>query len=97
MNHNQSSKKIIDRLRRIEGQVRGIQNMVAEDRYCIDVLTQLTSIVAALEKVEDIMMRRHLETCVTTAIQSGSEREQQEKIGEVMEVLSRFRKYGSGS
>jgi len=88
-NHN---KEVLDRLRRIEGQVRGIQKMVEEERYCIEVLTVLRSVVAALGKVEEAVLRRHLETCVSKAMKSGSEREQDEKINEVMQILSQFRR-----
>lgn len=83
-------KEVLDRLRRIEGQVRGVQKMVEEERYCIEILTVLRSVVAALGKVEEVILRRHLETCVSQAMRSGSEREQDEKIDEVMQVLSQF-------
>jgi DNA-binding FrmR family transcriptional regulator len=88
-----SPKSILDRLKRIEGQIRGIQKMIEEDRYCIEILTQLTSVVAALKGVEDVIMEKHLETCVAEAMQFGSEREKQEKINEIMDILSKFRKY----
>lgn len=93
MQTKNSNKSIISRLRRIEGQIRGIQKMVGEDRYCIDILTQLTSAVAALKGVEDAIMERHLETCVAEAIRSWSEQEKQAKINEVMDLLAKFRKY----
>jgi DNA-binding FrmR family transcriptional regulator len=80
------------RLRKIEGQVKGIQKMINEDRYCIDILMQLKSIKNALIKVEENIMRRHIETCVTDAIKSGSEDKTNEKIVELMEVISKFSK-----
>jgi len=84
---------MIGRLKRIEGQIRGIQKMVEEDRYCIDILTQLTSVAAALKGVEDMVMEQHLGTCVAEAMRSGSEQEKQTKIDEIMDILSKFRRY----
>jgi DNA-binding FrmR family transcriptional regulator len=85
---------VIARLKKIEGQVRGIQKMVSEDRYCIDILTQTASIVSALRRVEDEVMDNHLRTCVADAMQEGAMDERDEKIAEVMTVLKRFRKQG---
>lgn len=87
-----NNKKILDRLKRIEGQVRGIHDMVGADRYCMDVLTQLSSVSSAINRVEDIVLRRHLDSCVSAAIKSGEELEKKEKLDEVMEFLSKFRK-----
>ena len=85
---------VVTRLRRIEGQVRGIERMVVEDRYCMDVLTQTRSIVAALRAVEDLMMESHLNTCVSDAIRLGNDSERSEKVDELMAVLSQYRKHG---
>ena len=84
-------KKLIDRLNRIEGQVRGISRMVAEDRYCIDVLTQLQAVRAALAKVETTMLKEHLGHCVEKAITSGDPAEQRAKVTELVELLDRAR------
>ncbi len=84
--------KILNRLKRIEGQVRGIQEMVKKNRYCIDILTQLSSVTSATNRVEDIVLRRHLDSCVSAAIKSGSGLSKKEKLDEVMEFLKRFRK-----
>lgn len=62
---------ILTRLRRVEGQVRGIQKMVVEDRYCIDVLTQVSAVKAALEAVSLTLLEDHISHCVAEAIQSG--------------------------
>lgn len=86
------NKKILDRLKRIEGQVRGIHDMVNEDRYCMDVLTQLSSVSSAVNRVEDIVLRRHLDSCVSAAIKSGKTQDKKEKLDEVMDFLSKFRK-----
>jgi DNA-binding FrmR family transcriptional regulator len=83
-----------NRLRRIEGQIAGIRRMVAEDRYCVDILTQTSAIVSALRGVEDLVMQNHLQTCVTDAIQGNDPAEKQEKIDELMSVIGKFRKHG---
>ena len=85
---------ITTRLKRIAGQVNGIERMVTEDRYCMDIVTQMTAIVAALRTVEDIVLENHLNTCVANAIRSKEARDQQEKIGEVMGVIGKLRKRG---
>jgi len=90
----EEKKQAVTRLKRIEGQIRGLQKMVTEDRYCIDILTQTASVVSALKGVEDLVMEQHLETCVADAMRSDDERNKQQKIDEVMTVLSKFRKHG---
>lgn len=79
----------LKRLSRIEGQVRGVSRMVSEDRYCIDVLTQLSAIRAALRRVEDEVLRDHVSHCVEHAIASGDAHEQRQKVAELMEVFAR--------
>lgn len=79
----------LKRLGRIEGQVRGIARMVDEDRYCIDVLTQLSAVKAALRRVEDEVLRDHVAHCVEHAIASGDADEQRQKVAELMEVFAR--------
>ena len=81
--------KLLNRLRRIEGQVRGVARMLEEDRYCIDVLTQLQAIRAALTRVETEMLKDHLDHCIETAIVSGDATEQRKKAGELIELLER--------
>jgi DNA-binding FrmR family transcriptional regulator len=77
------------RLHRIEGQVRGISRMVEEDRYCIDVVTQIAAVRAALRRVEEEILRDHVSHCVEHAIASGDKAEQRQKIEELMAVVSR--------
>jgi DNA-binding FrmR family transcriptional regulator len=77
------------RLQRIEGQVRGLTRMVDEDRYCVEVITQVAAVRAALRGVEQEILRDHVAHCVEHAIVSGDEREQRRKISELIEVLSR--------
>jgi DNA-binding FrmR family transcriptional regulator len=77
------------RLNRIEGQVRGLARMVDEDRYCIDIITQIAAVRAALAKVEDELLRDHVGHCVEHAIASGNRTEQRRKIAELVDVLGR--------
>jgi DNA-binding FrmR family transcriptional regulator len=79
-------------LNRIEGQIRGVRKMVVEGRYCVDILTQLHSIIGAIQRVESNILQRHLESCFTHAISGHSEVEKNKKIGEVIELVIRFRK-----
>ena len=83
--------KLLNRLSRIEGQVRGIARMVDEDRYCIDVLTQIQAVRAALTKVETEMLKEHLSHCIEGAIVSGDRDEQRTKAAELIELLERTR------
>jgi DNA-binding FrmR family transcriptional regulator len=77
------------RLRRIEGQVRGLARMVAEDRYCIDIVTQISAVRAALRRAEDEILSDHVGHCVEHAIASGDKREQRRKVNELIGVLGR--------
>jgi DNA-binding FrmR family transcriptional regulator len=79
-------------LRKIEGQVRGVQKMIKEGRYCVDILTQVHSIIGAMQRVEDKIFKKHLEGCVAHALKGKSDLERQKKIDEVMELIRRFRK-----
>jgi CsoR family transcriptional regulator, copper-sensing transcriptional repressor len=79
----------LKRLNRIEGQVRGLSRMVAEDRYCIDVVTQISAVRAALRRVEEEVLRDHVAHCVEHAIVSGNKAEQRRKIAELMDVVGR--------
>lgn len=77
------------RLNRIEGQIRGLSKMVAEDRYCIDIVTQISAVRAALRRVEEEILRDHVAHCVDHAIRSGDKADQRRKIAELMDVVSR--------
>jgi DNA-binding FrmR family transcriptional regulator len=81
--------KLINRLNRIEGQVRGIARMVDEGRYCIDILTKLQAARAALVRVETEMLKDHLGHCIESAIVSGDAGEQRQKAAELVELLQR--------
>ena len=79
----------LTRLRRIEGQVRGLQRMIEDERYCIDILTQVQAVRAALRKVEDEVLKDHVEHCVHNAIRGGNPAEQIEKVDELFRVLEK--------
>jgi DNA-binding FrmR family transcriptional regulator len=80
---------VLKRLKRIEGQVRGLSRMVADDRYCIDIVTQLSAARAALRRAEEEILADHVAHCVEHAIASGNQSEQRRKVAELMEVLGR--------
>jgi len=84
-------KSQLARLGRIEGQVRGIARMIEDERYCIDVLTQIRAVRAALDKVEQETLSDHLQHCVAHAFHAGDARERQTKIDELLELLERRR------
>ena len=77
------------RLNRIEGQVRGLAKMVDEDRYCIDIVTQISAVRSALRRVEEEILKDHVAHCVEHAISSGDKADQRSKIAELMEVVGR--------
>ena len=80
---------ITKRLNRIEGQVRGLTRMVEEGRYCIDVVTQISAVRAALRRAEEEILRDHVSHCVVHAIASGDKKDQRKKITEIIDVLGR--------
>jgi DNA-binding FrmR family transcriptional regulator len=85
----ENKPRLLNRLNRIEGQVRGVARMVEEDRYCIDILTQVQAVRAALAKVESEVLKEHLGHCVEGAIVSGDKAEQRRKAAELIELLER--------
>lgn len=88
---NDHDPKLIGRLNRIEGQVRGISRMVVDGRYCIDILTQLQAVRAALTKVETAILQDHMGKCIEGAIMSGDAADQRAKVGELVKLLERSR------
>ena len=72
MLNDEAKAKALGRLRRIEGQVQGIQRMVEEDKYCVDILLQLSAVQGAVEQVQKLLLGQHLETCVADAVRSGA-------------------------
>jgi DNA-binding FrmR family transcriptional regulator len=77
------------RLSRVEGQVRGLARMVEDDRYCIDIVTQISAVRAALRRVEEEILREHVAHCVEHAIKSGDKADQRRKVAELMDVMGR--------
>jgi DNA-binding FrmR family transcriptional regulator len=77
------------RLSRIEGQVRGLTRMVEDDRYCIDIVTQISAVRAALRRAEEEILRDHVAHCVEHAITAGDKTDQRRKVAELMDVISR--------
>jgi DNA-binding FrmR family transcriptional regulator len=84
-----TSQSLVNRLSRIEGQVGGVIRMVEEDRYCIDILTQIQAVRAALGRVEGELLQNHLHCCIEGAIVSGNAAEQRKKAAELIQVLGR--------
>lgn len=82
------NEKVLRRLKNIEGQVRGIQRMVEEEKYCVDILTQISAARAALNSAGMVILERHIESCVVDAIESGGE-ERVQIIDELMKLLSK--------
>ena len=88
---NETTRKAVaSRLKRIEGQVGGLLRMVEEDRYCVDLLTQINAVRAALHKVEEQVLRDHVSHCVAGAFATGDRVEQQHKIEELVETIGRM-------
>jgi DNA-binding FrmR family transcriptional regulator len=81
--------KVVARLRRIAGQAEGIARMVEDDRYCVDILLQIGSVHAALGQVGKLVMRSHVETCVSDALESGRPADRKRKLDELMDVFAR--------
>ena len=82
----------LNRLSRVEGQVRGVAQMVADDRYCIDILHQIQAIKAALGKVESQVLKDHAACCVAEAIESGDPGEQRAKFGELVDLFEKMKR-----
>ena len=93
---SQSEKlKVLSRLRKVEGQVAGIQRMVQDDKYCVDVLLQIAAAQGALGKVGQIVLGSHIETCVSEALKNGNEEDRCCKVEELIEVFARYANIGS--
>jgi len=86
---SKAKASVLNRLQRIEGQTRGLARMVEDDRYCIDIVTQISAVRAALRRVEEEILRDHVAHCVEGAIASGDTSDQRRKIAELMDVFGR--------
>lgn len=90
MLNDDTRDKARGRLRRIEGQVQGLQRMLDNDAYCVDILLQISAVQGALDQVQKLLLGRHIESCVTDALRSGSKSERQQKLDELLDVFARF-------
>ncbi len=90
MTDGQTKDKALGRLRRIEGQVQGLQRMISGEAYCVDILLQISAVQGALEQVQKLLLGRHIESCVSDALRSGSRSDRQRKIDELLDVFARF-------
>lgn len=86
----ETKRRALNRLRRIEGQVQGIQRMIEEDKYCVDIMLQISAVQGALEQVSKILMHRHIESCVMDSMKAGTQRKRARKIEELIGVFSRY-------
>jgi DNA-binding FrmR family transcriptional regulator len=86
----ETRKNVLNQLRRIEGQIRGLQRMVGEDRYCPDILVQVSAVHEALRKVSQVLLKNHLGHCVTSAIQSGDEHRAQSIYDELSDLFNKY-------
>jgi len=92
MKKNPDHKINIVALKRVEGQVKGIQRMIEEGKYCVDILNQIHAAMAALSRVEDKILETHFENCVRGAVHGSSESEKDKKMKEVLGLIRQFRK-----
>lgn len=88
-------KKVVARLRKVEGQVAGIQRMIEDEKYCVDVLLQLGAAQAALGRVADIILESHIATCVTDSMRTGNDVLRAKKVEELMKVFSQYSRASS--
>ena len=79
-------------LKRIEGQIRGIQRMIENRKYCVDILIQIHAAISALARIEDSILEKHFQGCVTDAIKGRSQKDKQQKLKEIMQLIKKFRK-----
>ena len=85
-----TKKKLIARLKRAEGQLAAVRRMVEDDKYCVDVMTQIAAVRGALTRAADVLLEDHLNHCVTTAFESGDEQVRRERVDELLDVFARF-------
>ena len=92
MSKNPDHEDNLVALRRIEGQVRGVQGMIESRKYCVDILTQIHAIKGALSRVEEKILEKHFQNCVTGALKGSSEKEKQKKMSEIIKLIHQVRK-----
>ena len=92
MKKNPSHQSSLVALKRIEGQVRGVQRMIEDRKYCIDILNQIHAIKGALGRVEEKILEKHLQHCVTEAVKGASEKEKKQKLDEILKLIHQTRR-----
>lgn len=92
MTQNPDHQNNIVSLKRIEGQIRGVQRMIEDRKYCIDILNQIHAVKGAIARVEEKILQRHFQHCVTTAIMGSSEIEKQRKLDEILKLINQTRR-----
>jgi DNA-binding FrmR family transcriptional regulator len=92
MKKNPSHEDNLVALKRIEGQVRGVQRMIEGRKYCIDILNQIYAVKGALGRVEEKILERHFRSCVTEAVKGTSEKEKQQKLDEILKLIHQTRR-----
>jgi DNA-binding FrmR family transcriptional regulator len=92
MKKNPSHKDNLIALRRIEGQIRGVQKMVEEREYCINILNQIHAVKGSLGRVEEKILEKHFQHCVTEAVSGSSEKEKQQKLDEILKLIHQTRR-----
>ncbi|RGX13107.1 metal-sensitive transcriptional regulator [Paraclostridium sordellii] len=90
--HNNDKEALIKRLNRIEGQVKGIQKMIEDERYCVDILVQISAIRSAINKVGNIILENHIKGCVSNSIKYGDFEQSDALISELMQTINKFTK-----
>lgn len=91
MKNNPSHRDNLVALRRIEGQVRGVQRMIENHKYCIDILNQIYAVKGALGRVEEKILKKHFQHCVTEAVKGTSEKEKKQKLDEILKLIHQTR------
>ena len=92
MNKNPSHEDNLVALKRIEGQVRGVQRMIENHKYCIDILNQIYAVKGALARVEEKILEKHFQNCVTKAVKGTSKKEKQQKLDEILKLIHQTRR-----
>ncbi len=92
MKKHPSHRSNLVALRRIEGQVRGVQKMIEDRKYCIDILNQIHAVKGALSRVEEKILEKHFQNCVTGAVAGGSKRQKQKKLDEILKLINQTRR-----
>jgi len=91
VNYPSHNENIVS-LKRVEGQIRGIQKMIEENKYCVDILNQIQAVMCALARIQDSVLKKHFNTCVAVAMRGKSSADKEQKIEEILHLVHKFRK-----